>query len=50
MVRCKFWSFQCRMYAKYVNNQQREAWEINDDINKTEVVKYSMNRTYQYVS
>ena len=34
------------MYAKYVNNQQREGRAINVDINRIGVVKYSMNRNY----
>ena len=38
------------MYAKYVNNQQRELQAINDDIKKIAVVKYSMNCTYLCVS
>ena len=38
------------MFAKYVNNQQREGQAVNNDINKIVVVKYSMNRTYLCVS
>ena len=32
VVRCRFWLFQYKMYAKYVNNQQRERRVVNDDI------------------
>ena len=45
-----FWSFQYKMYEKYVNNKQRELRAINDYINKIAVLKYSMNRTYLCVS
>ena len=48
-VRCRFWSLQRKMYAKYVNNQQREGLAVYDTINKIAVVKYSMNCTYLYV-
>ena len=33
-VWCRFWLFQCKMYAKYVNNKQREGRAINYDIKK----------------
>ena len=34
------------MYAKYVNNQQREGLDVYDAINKIAVVKSSMNSNY----
>ena len=49
-VWCRFWLFQRKMYAKYVNNKQREGQAIKDDIKKIAVVKFSMNRTYLCVS
>ena len=49
-MRCRFWSFQRKMYAKCVNNQQHEGRALNDDINKIAVVKYSTNCTYLCVS
>ena len=30
--------FVCKMYAKYVNNQQREGPAVNNAVNKTAVV------------
>ena len=45
-----YWSLQRKMYAKYVNNQQREGPAVNNNINKIEVVKFPMNRTYLLVS
>ena len=45
-VRCRFWSFQHKIYAKYVNNKQREGMAVYNTINKIAVVKSSMNRTY----
>ena len=45
-VGCRFWSLHRKMYAKYVNNQQREVLAVYDAINKISVVKSSMNSTY----
>ena len=41
---------QRKMYAKYVNNQQREGPAVDYKINKIAVVKFSMNCTYLCVS
>ena len=38
------------MYAKYINNQQREGPAVDDKINKIAVVKFSMNQTYLFVN
>ena len=35
-----------KIYAKYVNNQQRKGLDVYDAINKITVVKYSINCTY----
>ena len=45
-----YWSLQHKIYAKYVNNQQREGPAEDDKIDKIAVVKISMNWNYVCVS
>ena len=45
-VRCRFWSLQQKMYAKYVKNKLHECLAVYGVINKIAVVKSSMNCTY----
>ena len=40
------WSLERKMYAKYVNKQQREGPGVNDAINKIALVKLSIQWTY----